>query len=401
MQYEITQWKQSNYVITLIPNQNDLDSAKNKVLLSFQKEMDMQGFRKGHVPLDMVEKNAKPMMLQMGIYEQVVHEWTKIMLDENKDKKFIWMIYDLQPLEKDSIVTFSFKLDVYPDVSENNKNRSSVSVSSYDANPSEEEIEQTITNLKKQYAQYEETDEVQEWTIFKAKFSILDKDLWEVDNGSIFLGKEDVEEFPILKTLFYGKKLNQEFEVAYDKKSLPVMLQVKKGEDDSSATTIKITIIDVRTVVLPEFTDENIKKFFWWAEVKSEEDLKNQIIWAITKQKEESLLMWNIDSYLTEIKESFDSKIPKTLIDEELKSRLKSMSERFWWEEWLKKYFEKLWEEESNKVQSEIKDAAKSSLEKFFLLRKIVENLWLTVNESDWNTPFSVEKKLYDHFHGG
>ena len=65
MQYEIEQGLQSNYLITLHPEQEDLDVAKKKVLKEFQKDMSMQGFRKGHVPLDMVEQNAKPMMIQM------------------------------------------------------------------------------------------------------------------------------------------------------------------------------------------------------------------------------------------------------------------------------------------------------------------------------------------------
>lgn len=399
MQYEITQGTQSNFVITLLPKPEDLEKAKKKVLLDFQKEMDMQGFRKWHVPLDMVEKNAKPMMLQMGIYEQIVHEWTKKMLDDNEDKKFIGMIYDLQPQENDGSVTFTFKLDVYPEVKEVNSNRKSSKLAEYESKPSQEEIDQTITNLKKQYAQYEPAEVVGEWTIFKAKFTILDKALWEVDSGSVFLGKEDVEEFAIIKTLFYGKTLNEEFDIPYDNKSLPIMLQVKKWTDDSAATMLRVTVIDIRIVVLPEFTDENIKKFFGGAEVKTEADLISQITNAITKQKEESLLMWNVDLYLTEVKPSFDLLIPKTLIDEELKSRLANMSERFGGEEWLKKYFQEVGEEEANKLQTEIKDAAKSSLEKFFLLRKVVESLWFSIEEADRNTPFSIEKKLYTHFH--
>jgi len=396
MQYEIVKGNQSNFVITLHPVQENLEKAKEKVLKQFQKDMTLQGFRKWHVPLDMVEKNTQPMMLQMWVYEQIVHMGTKIMLDDHKDKKFIWMIYDLQPQEKEWKTTFTFKLDVYPEVIEKNNNWSSLSIDAYDKTPSKEEIDQTLNNLKKQYAQYEPATSVSEWTLFKSKFSILDGSWLEIDSGTVFLGKEDVEEFPIILEIFAGKELNEEFEITYDKATLPIMLQVKHWKDDTNAKVLKLTVIDIRTVILPEFTDENIKKFFWWADVKSEEDLINQISDAIWKQKEESLLMKSVDSFLTSTQESFDIIIPKTLVEEELKSRMKSMSERYNGEEWLKAYFEKLGEEKENEIKNEISTASKMSLEKFFLLRKVVESLDLWVEEKDWSSPLSVEKKLYE-----
>ena len=52
--------------------------------------------------------------------------------------------------------------------------------------------------------------------------------------------------------------------------------------------------------------------------------------------------MQSVEKYLTDIKTSFDIAIPKTLVDEEMKSRMKSLEERFGGEEGTKKYYEQI-----------------------------------------------------------
>ncbi len=56
-------------------------------------------------------------------------------------------------------------------------------------------------------------------------------------------------------------------------------------------------------------------------------------------------------------------------------------------------------EEQRKQFVEDIQNAAKESLEKYFILNKATELLWL---ELDWEKPageLSVEKKLYAFFH--
>jgi len=134
-------------------------------------------------------------------------------------------------------------------------------------------------------------------------------------------------------------------------------------------------VSDIRTVSLPEWTEENIKKFFGNEELKTLDELTAKVTDAITSQKKEALLMQAVEKYLGDIHTSYSITIPKTLVEEEMKSRMESLKERFGGEEGLKKYYEQIGEEEKSKMTEEIKGAAKSSLEKFFLLRNIIEKL--------------------------
>jgi FKBP-type peptidyl-prolyl cis-trans isomerase (trigger factor) len=81
-------------------------------------------------------------------------------------------------------------------------------------------------------------------------------------------------------------------------------------------------------MTLPDFTPDNIKKFFGNDEVKTEEVLKTRIATLIEQQKKEGMLMQAVDKSLDQVTKSLEVVIPKTLVEEELKTRMKSLEER-------------------------------------------------------------------------
>ena len=82
MKYELTKWNNSNYEISItIPNE-DSSKYKEKILKKIQQDMEVPGFRKGHAPLEMVEEKANPEYIKMGIYEEIVNEWLKKIIEE-------------------------------------------------------------------------------------------------------------------------------------------------------------------------------------------------------------------------------------------------------------------------------------------------------------------------------
>lgn len=392
MEYKLAQWTASNYEITLSVTAEDLAAHKNKALQSFQKEMKEPGFRDGHVPLDIVEKKVQPQYLEVAIYEEVIHAGTKVMLDENKEIKFIGNVYDLNKEEKDGNTIFTFKLDVYPEVTEKDDKWNALSISAIDSKPTEQEINETLDNLRKQYASYDETDTVAQDSVFKVTFKLLDVDGNEVDNGSAFMWKEEFEEFPAIVETFVGKKNSETFKASYTEDGTPPILHNRKK--DTVADTVEYTIGDVRTVTYPDFTPENIKKFFGNEEVKTKEELIEKVSGLIETQKEEALLMQAVDGMLGDASDSLEVIIPKTLIDEEMKTRMKSLEERMGGADGLKSYFEQLGEEEKNKMLADIKTAATSSLEKFFMLRRLTE--LFDIQDINWQEAMNVEKKLYE-----
>ncbi len=72
MEKKFTKKDQMNYEMQFIITPQEYTQAKDLILKEFQKDYEAPGFRKGFVPLDIVEKNIKPEYLQIGIYEKLL-----------------------------------------------------------------------------------------------------------------------------------------------------------------------------------------------------------------------------------------------------------------------------------------------------------------------------------------
>ncbi len=392
MKYELNKGNNSNYEITIIENKDDLINYKESVLKKMAKDVEVPWFRKWQAPASMVEQKIDPSYLQMWIYEEVVHQGLHKILDENKDIKFIGQIYDVNEASTDDEFRIKFKLDVYPQVEEKNKNWDSVKLEPVKDKVTKKEIDQTIDNLKRQYAKYEDVEKSTKQTVSKVKFDFLDEDWNVLDSGSAFVWKEDIQEHPILADLFVWKKKWEKFEVDYDHENFPHILHYHK--DEKTPSKLSCELVEVKKVVLPSLDQDSINELFHW-EVKDYDDLVSRITETIQQQKSDKALVDSIEKYISDIQESLSVSIPKTLIDEEEKSRMKALEERFWWPEWLKNYFDKISKEEADKMREDIRSAASSSLTKFFILRHITENLGID-KDIDWNTPLDAERKVYD-----
>jgi FKBP-type peptidyl-prolyl cis-trans isomerase (trigger factor) len=68
------------------------------------------------------------------------------------------------------------------------------------------------------------------------------------------------------------------------------------------------------------------------------------------------------------------------MINEEFKSRMKSLEERFGDKEKVEQYFKQLGNEKTKEFVEEISKAAQDSLEKFFILQKITEELKIDID---------------------
>jgi trigger factor len=176
MEYTLASGNASNYIITMKLSATDWEEMGQKALLQFQKEVKEPGFRDGHVPLDVVKKKVSPQYLEIATIEEAIHKTTKKLIKEHEDKKFIGTIYELdknQELKPEDGYEFTFKLDVYPEVHVKNDDWKKATVEVIDATAAPEEIDETIMNLRKQYASYDPAEIVNAASVFKVSFKHL------------------------------------------------------------------------------------------------------------------------------------------------------------------------------------------------------------------------------------
>ena len=89
MKHSLKKGSASNYEVEIIFNTEDQSKERQHVLLSFQKDMEKPGYRKGHVPLDMVEKSVDPKYFEMAITEHIINHVLTDVLQNNSDIRFI------------------------------------------------------------------------------------------------------------------------------------------------------------------------------------------------------------------------------------------------------------------------------------------------------------------------
>lgn len=395
MQHKLTKWAQSCYDIELVVTDADRDHSKEKILKDFQKDLELPGFRKGHAPMDKVEENVKPEYLAVGVYENLINTGLQELIKENPTIRFIGEPYAVnQKKEKDDTV-ITLKLDIFPEVEVVNEDWKKHSLKKIDNAVKQEEIDDAMVRLKKNYADYKDADVIALDTISKVALSYLDKDWAEVDKWHTYVGEPEFAEHEFFKKEFLGKKKNDEFAIKYDAKKIPEVLLSKKP--DIKIAELKCTIQDVKQIILPEINDEMLEKLFGKdSQVKNEKDLIAFIETSITEQKFEQELMKQVEDLLNAVRgKNLKVEVPHTLIEEESKSRVANLEKRFGSQERVDQYFKQIGEEKTKQFMEDIKIASKESLEKFFVLQKLVQLLELQINRENPGH-LEIEKKLYE-----
>lgn len=343
----------------------------------------------------MVEKNVKPEYISIGAYEKLINIGLQELLKEQPDLKLIGEPYDLKQEKKDYNTIVDLKLDIFPEVEVVNNDWEKTSITPIENSATKEEIDDTLMNIKKQYADYKDTDSVQLDTISKIALEYLDKEGKVIHTGHTYVGEQEFTEDPFFPKTFIDKKKDESFELDHDEKKLPAVLHHKKG--DEKAEKIKLTVKDIKKIILPEMTSDMLKKLFGDnTQLKNQEDLIAYITESIEHQKYDQELIKKIEEVLTGIRnKSMKVAIPQTLVNEELKSRMKNLEQRLGGKEKMDEYFKNMGDEKAKAFFEDITKAAEESLEKFFILQKFTQLLKLDVDRNN-SAHFAVEQKIYD-----
>lgn len=395
MEKQVKKWTHANYGIQLTITDKEFEDAKLMMLKEFQKDYEAPGFRKGAAPLDMVEKNIKPEYVSTWAYEKLINKGLQEILKEQPDIKLIGEPYDLKQEKKEGNTIIDMKLDIFPEVEVVDNNREKQSVTPIDNTATKEEIEGTLMNIKKQYADYEDVETIQLDTISKIALEYLDKEGKIINTGHTYIGEQEFAEDPFFPKTFVNKKRDEIIEFNHDEKKLPAVFHNKKS--DTKAEKIKLTVKDIKKIVLPEMDAEMLKKLLWEdTKFKNEDDLIEHIKESIEHQKYDQELIKKIEEVLQNLRnKSMKVMIPQTLVNEELKTRIQSLEKKLWGKEKMDEYFKKMGDEKAKSFFEDIIKAAEESLEKFFILQKFTQLLKLDI---DWNQAehMAVEQKIYD-----
>lgn len=384
------------YDIEFLFTPEDYSKSKEKALKEFQKDLNLPWFRKGFVPLNLVEEHIQPQYISLSIYEYLINKWLQEVVTQESSIRFIGEPYDIKQDKQWDDTVVSLKLDIFPEVIVKDSSWDKLSINKISPQATKEEIDEALLRLKKNYADYKDCDMISLQTISKISLSFLDKYWQEVDKWVLYVWEQEFQEFPIFEKTFVGKTKNEPFTIPY-KKDLPPTLQPKKAE--LQPVTISLSVLDIKEMILPEINEGTLLKLFGKdSEVKNEQELLGYIEENITQQKFDTELIKQVEEFLKTIKNSYmEVSIPKTLLNQEVSVRLENLEKRFGGKDKMEAYLKQMWDEKSKSFVDDISKAAEESLEKFLILQKIADVLQLDIN---WDKPadLEIEKKLYEKF---
>jgi len=206
MKHTIKKGKASNYEVEIIFTPEDQSKEKQHVLLTFQKDMEKPGYRKGHVPLDVVEKNIDPQYFEMAITEHIINHALQHIIAENSSIKFIWEPYWYNQNKKDDETIITIFLDVYPEVEIKKDDWKKEAIKPISTKVEENEINEALQNLRKNYADYQDTEILEKDTVSKIALNFVNKKGETLEKGTSYIWEPEFKEDPFREKTFVGKK---------------------------------------------------------------------------------------------------------------------------------------------------------------------------------------------------
>lgn len=273
----------------------ELQSERNAALVALGKNVELDGFRKGHIPTPVLEKHLGEMAILGEMAERAIAHAYPHIIEEHKLEAIGHPQIEVTKIAPDNPLAFTVTVAIVPTftlpdynkiATETNKNRPTDEVT-------EEELDEKIKEVQTQKRAYEKMQDLSAKAAEKAESNDSTTDLPTPESEAA--KAEDDKDAPLPElTDEYVKTLGQpgQFETVEDfKTKLREHLEIEKKQNNAAKHRADITdgIIDKTDITLPQvLIDSEINQMF----AQMQEDLDRANL--------------KMDDYLTHIKKTKD-----------------------------------------------------------------------------------------------
>ena len=250
-----------NLELTITVAPEDYEDNRKKRLNDYRKKADFKGFRKGMVPMSLVEKMYGPQALGDSVNDAVATQLNSFIQENN-----LRVLGEPLPSEDQPETVwvagneFTFKFDIAENPEISFELSKDDEVTYYTITVTEAAKNEMKNNLLRQYGSLEEGEAAKE-----EDFIIVDFEQGETKVEGTYVALRNVAE--AARASFVGVKpgdvldvnVNEAFENETDRAS---MLKVKKTELADLDPMFKMTVKNVKTFVNAPLTEETFEKIF-------------------------------------------------------------------------------------------------------------------------------------------
>ena len=380
----------SNVVVKITVSKDETKKAYKERLLEIQKNAHLNGFRKGKVPISILESKFKDGILSECVTSLMDESFKEIYDKIENDKKVAPFsrpsIIETNKPSLDEDIVFEVAYDIIPKVKY--KDYKGIIVTQGDVLVSEADIDREIEMLLKEFTTIEIKDsEADKNDIVLVSYIVKNENGDEID-------KEENEHISIAKNYDHYKIGN---ELIGHKKGDEFSFKKNYGENDIESLanrelSFDLKVIEVKREVVPELTDEFVKTI---DEVyNSVEDIRNKTkenLYNTVKevQKERTLL-----KIMDELIETFEGDIPDAMIEYNKNNHIEEMKNKFDGDKGFKEFLN-LKNQTEDDYRKEIAEDIIKSIKSSLILEDIVKNNEFKISEEEVKEHLENYAKYY------
>nr|WP_314263466.1 trigger factor [uncultured Moellerella sp.] len=242
--------------VTITVPAADIEKAVNSELVSVAKKVRIDGFRKGKVPMHIVEQRYRASVLQDVLGDVMQRHFVDAII-ENKINPAGAPSYKPEIFTTGSDFTYSVEFEVYPEIEL--KGLETIEVEKPAVEVKDEDVDNMLDTLRKQQAEWKEIDEA-----IAADSRVTMNFVGSIDGEEFEGGKADDfvlvmgegRMIPGFEEGVLGHKVGEEFEIDVN---FPEDYHAENLKGKAAKFAITLTKVEQRE--LPEFTEEFIKRF--------------------------------------------------------------------------------------------------------------------------------------------
>ena len=294
--------------------------AVEKAFDKLAKKVEIDGFRKGQAPKNLVEKRVSSVERFMEAVDENANEWMRTALDENDLKPISQPRLDIKDVN-DTKVDLVYTFAVNPEVEVKDYKGLEYKVS--ETNASDDEINAEIDRMRNQYAEMEvKEDKAENGDTVNINYEGFKDDVpfdgGKADGYDLELGSKQF--IPCFEDQLVGTKAGDEVEVNV---TFP---EEYHAEDLKGANAVfKVKVNEVKKKVVPDL-DDDFAKDLNIKDVETVDDLKNTIKERIENSKKASAEQEADNALMEQLIDHITVELPDVLVDDEVNAQINQLA---------------------------------------------------------------------------
>ena len=366
--------------ITIKIEGKEWEEAMDKAFQKANKNAKIDGFRPGKAPKDIFIKKYGKESLMMDAADLSINDAYLKMLEENKDLEIVAQPeLKLKSLDENG-VEFVFTLTLKPEVKLGKYKGLKVTKDSTEV--TEEEIDETIMNMRNRYAE----NRVKDGEIVDGDVAVIDfegfKDDVPFEGGkaegySLKIGSHTF--IPGFEEALVGMKAGESKDI-----HLTFPEDYHSEELKGQPVVFKVTVNEVKETIIPELSKEFYEDLGMEG-INDEESLRNQVKENIAARKEMEAENKYTDDLLKVAIENMTVEVPEVMVTEEIDRMLRQYEDNLKMQGLTLEQFYQFTNSDEAALKDQMKEEALNRVKARLLLEEVakVEKLEISDEEAD------------------